>query len=271
MIIFSKELLDKGLRAFHPWETQKPLWITLCVKMMREIILDTETTGLSPRDGHRIVEIGCIELINHIPTGNVFHRYINPNRAVPVEAYNVHGLSLDFLKDFMAFEHIAEEFLNFIQDDPLVIHNAPFDMGFLNAELVGAEKNPLVQNKVIDTLKMARQKFPGSPASLDALCRRFKIDMTSRTKHGAIIDCELLAEVYLELIGGRQKAFDMGKSDNTVILQDIPSFFHGSQKTRREPRAFLPSAEEKEAHEAFMKTYILSKEKKVIAAPEENI
>jgi len=233
--------------------------------MIREIVLDTETTGLSPQEGHRLVEIGCVELINHIPTGNIFHRYLNPNRPVPKEAYNVHGLSLEFLKDFSSFEHIAEEFLEFIQEDTLIIHNASFDLSFLNAELRWIQKEPLVRNKVVDTLKIARTKFPGSPASLDALCRRFKIDATSRTKHGAIIDCELLSEVYLELIGGRQKVFDIEK----VLSSDTPSFSHTGfshsvsapsvQKIRREPREFLPSEDERVAHRSFMEQHIYKK------------
>jgi DNA polymerase-3 subunit epsilon len=226
--------------------------------MTREIVLDTETTGLSPHDGHKLVEIGCVELINHIPTGNIFHRYINPNRPVPIEAYNVHGLSLDFLKDFSLFEHIAEEFLDFIQEDTLIIHNASFDMGFINFELREVQRESLVRNKIVDTLKMARTKFPGPPASLDALCRRFKIDTTSRTKHGAIIDCELLAEVYLELIGGRQKTFDMGVSPAIGAAAPVP-LQSVNQKIKREPREFLPSSDEIEAHKAFMKKYILSK------------
>ncbi len=227
--------------------------------MTREIVLDTETTGLSPHDGHKLVEIGCIELVNHIPTGNVFHRYINPNRSVPIEAYNVHGLSTEFLKDFSPFAHIVEEFLAFIQEDTLIIHNASFDMGFLNFELQNVQRESLMSNKVVDTLKIARKKFPGSPASLDALCRRFKIDTTSRTKHGAIIDCELLAEVYLELIGGRQKAFDMGTISPVEVKSVSDSLQTINKKIRREPREFVLSEEETDAHRAFMEQYIHSK------------
>jgi DNA polymerase-3 subunit epsilon len=228
-------------------------------EMTREIVLDTETTGLSPHDGHKLVEIGCIELVNHIPTGNVFHRYINPNRSVPIEAYNVHGLSTEFLKDFSPFAHIVEEFLAFIQEDTLIIHNASFDMGFLNFELQNVQRESLMSNKVVDTLKIARKKFPGSPASLDALCRRFKIDTTSRTKHGAIIDCELLAEVYLELIGGRQKAFDMGTISPVEVKSVSDSLQTINKKIRREPREFVLSEEETDAHRAFMEQYIHSK------------
>lgn len=219
--------------------------------MMREIVLDTETTGLRPYEGHKIVEIGCVELINHVPTGNTFHCYINPKRSVPQEAYNVHGLSTEFLSSFETFDVVAEEFLDFIKLDPLIIHNAPFDLGFLNFELKVVEREILHHHKVIDTLKMARQMFPGSPASLDALCKRFKIDTTARTKHGAIIDCELLAEVYLDLIGGRQAGLALSKEK--TITQEEGS----SKKTLREPRAFPTNKEELEAHKAFMEKHIL--------------
>jgi len=171
---------------------------------MREIVLDTETTGLDAREGHRIIEIGCIELVNHLPTDRIFHAYVNPERAIPTGAVEVHGLTADFLADKKRFGEIASAFLDFIEDAPLVIHNAPFDMGFLNAELerVGIEFLPA--ERAICTLVMARRKFPGSPNSLDALCRRFQINAEAREKHGALIDARLLAEVYLELIGGRQ-------------------------------------------------------------------
>lgn len=223
---------------------------------MREIILDTETTGLDPRDGHKIVEIGCVELINHVPTGNTFHCYLNPERDVPAEAYNVHGLSTEFLKDFDTFNMMAEAFLDFVQEDPLIIHNATFDMKFINFELEAIQREHLKHNKVIDTLKIARQKFPGSPASLDALCKRFKIDTTARTKHGAIIDCELLAEVYLELIGGRQVGFDLKKEES--IPQKAEKVFN-MQRVQREARAFPATAEEIQEHQRFMEENILAK------------
>jgi DNA polymerase III subunit epsilon len=173
---------------------------------MREIVLDTETTGLSPANGDRIVEIGAVELINHIPTGEVFHVFINPERDMPKEAEAVHGISSAMLKDKPVFKAIAREFLQFIGDAPLVIHNADFDMEFLNAELSYLQVATLPPERAIDTVRMARKKFPMAPASLDALCKRFGIDNSKRVKHGALLDAELLAEVYLELIGGRQTA-----------------------------------------------------------------
>jgi len=171
---------------------------------MREIVLDTETTGFEPTEGHRIVEIGAVELLNHMPTGNTYHQYINPQRDVPQEALNVHGLGNDFLRDFPVFADVADAFLTFVSGARLVIHNAAFDMKFLNAELGWAQRPLLPDDVALDTLTMARRKFPGSPASLDALCRRFGVDNSSREKHGALLDSEILAEVYLELIGGRQ-------------------------------------------------------------------
>ena len=173
---------------------------------MREIVLDTETTGLKPEDGHRIVEIGCVELVNHMPTGKTFHCFINPQRDMPVEAEKIHGLSTAFLKDHPIFMQVVDSFLSFIEDSPLVIHNAAFDMKFLNAELDRLCRPVMPLARAVDTLKLARQKFPGAQVTLDALCRRFSIDNTQRTKHGALIDSELLAQVYLELLGGRQTA-----------------------------------------------------------------
>ncbi len=171
---------------------------------MREIVLDTETTGLDPDTGDRIVEIGAVELHNHLPTGNTYHQYINPRRAMPREAFEVHGLSDEFLSDKPVFEAIAGEFLQFVADARLVIHNASFDMKFINAELRLAGLEAIPMSRAIDTLEIARRKFPGSPASLDALCRRFGIDTSARQLHGALLDSEILAQVYLELIGGRQ-------------------------------------------------------------------
>ena len=171
---------------------------------MREIVLDTETTGFEPTEGHRIVEIGAVELFNHLPTGRTYHQYINPERSMPKEAFEVHGLGDDFLRDKPVFRAVGQAFLDFIGDAKLVIHNAAFDMKFLNAELEWAGLPGLPFARAVDTLMIARQKFPGAPASLDALCRRFGVDNSAREKHGALLDSEILAEVYLELVGGRQ-------------------------------------------------------------------
>jgi len=174
---------------------------------MREIVLDTETTGLDPCDGHRIVEIACVELIHHIPTGRRFHRYVNPERDMPEDALAVHGLTAEFLARQPPFAAVLDELLEFIGTDLLVIHNAEFDLAFVNAELTRLQREPITSG-YIDTLAMARRRFPGSPASLDALCRRFAIDLSGRVEHGAQIDCNLLAAVYLELLGGRQPGLD---------------------------------------------------------------
>ncbi len=171
---------------------------------MREIVMDTETTGLDPFSGHRIVEIGAVELLNHIPTGTVYHQYINPQRDMPEEAFNVHGLSEEFLGSKPVFADIAQDFLKFIDDGILIIHNAPFDMKFLNAEFSWIDIEQLSMDRVIDTLALARKRYPMGPNSLDALCRRYSIDNSKRDKHGALLDSELLADVYMELIGGRQ-------------------------------------------------------------------
>lgn len=176
---------------------------------MREIVMDTETTGLDPAEGHRIVEIGGVELFNLVPTGRVFHVYINPERPMPAEAFAVHGLGDDFLRDKPVFAQIVDDFLAFVADARLVIHNASFDMRFLNAELRQAGRPTLADSRAFDTLVLARQRFPGSPASLDALCRRFGVDNSGREKHGALLDSEILAEVYLELMGGRQPDFGL--------------------------------------------------------------
>jgi DNA polymerase-3 subunit epsilon len=186
---------------------------------MREIVLDTETTGLDPAEGHRVVEIGCIELLDRIPTGKYYHTFINPMRDMPAEAYKVHGISGEFLKDKPLFSHIAEDFLNFIGTSNLVIHNAAFDIKFLNHELALLGKKEIRMNRAIDTLLIARKKFPGRPANLDALCRRYKISLESRDKHGALIDSELLARVYLELMGGAQKAMSLEGQNNNITQQ----------------------------------------------------
>lgn len=180
---------------------------------MRAIVLDTETTGFEPAEGHRIVEIGAVELFNHLPTGRTYHQYLNPERVMPKEAFEVHGLGDDFLRNQPRFAEIAAAFLEFIGTEaPLIIHNASFDMKFLNAELLWAGLPQLGPERALDTLLIARRRFPGSPASLDALCRRFGIDNSGREKHGALLDSEILAEVYLELIGGRQPDFGLAAS-----------------------------------------------------------
>ncbi|MEL7165663.1 MAG: DNA polymerase III subunit epsilon [Pseudomonadota bacterium] len=180
---------------------------------MREIVLDTETTGFDPDSGDRIVEIGAVELIRHVPTGTTFHEYIDPERAMPQEAFEVHGLGDDFLRGKPKFAQVGQKFLDFIGDAKLVIHNAAFDMKFLNAELKWMGLPQIPWDQAIDTLEIARKRFPGSPASLDALCRRFAIDNSARTLHGALLDSEILAEVYLELIGGRQPDFALNALD----------------------------------------------------------
>jgi DNA polymerase-3 subunit epsilon len=177
--------------------------------MIREIVLDTETTGLDPAAGHRLVELGCIELVNHLPTGEQRHYYIDPERDMPEEAQRIHGLSREFLRGKPVFNAIVDDFLEFVQDSPLIIHNAKFDVTFLNAELARAGRPVLVPDRAKCTLIMAQRRFPGAPASLDALCRRFGVDNTVRTKHGAIVDSELLAEVYLHLLGGRQAGLEL--------------------------------------------------------------
>src|SRR5271170_6509473 len=171
---------------------------------MREIVLDTETTGLDPLDGHRLVEIGCIELVNRIPSGQTFHSYFNPQRNMPAEAFAIHGLSDEFLKDKMFFVEVADDLIAFLGDAPLVIHNAAFDLGFINAELERASKPLIARERMVDTLLIARRKHPGGSNRLDDLCVRYAIDNSRRTKHGALLDAELLAEVYVELIGARQ-------------------------------------------------------------------
>jgi DNA polymerase-3 subunit epsilon len=180
---------------------------------MREIVLDTETTGFDPETGDRIVEIGAVELVGHVASGKTYHQYINPERAMPEEAFQVHGLGDDFLRDKPKFAAIGQAFLDFVGDAKLVIHNAAFDMKFLNAELKWIGLPELAFDRAIDTLEIARKRFPGSPASLDALCRRFNIDNSARTLHGALLDSEILAEVYLELIGGRQPDFGLRLAD----------------------------------------------------------
>jgi len=212
--------------------------------MMREVVLDTETTGLDPREGHRIVEVACVELVHHVPTGRCFHRYVNPERDVPEDALAVHGLTAEFLMHQPPFAAILDELLRFIGSDPLVIHNAEFDLAFLNAELARLQHEPITSGYV-DTLAMARRRFPGSPASLDALCRRFAIDLSSRVEHGAEIDCGLLAAVYLELLGGRQPGLDFALPAPLAI--DVARIV-------RIPRPHAPSSQELAAHLAMLRT-----------------
>lgn len=218
---------------------------------MREIVLDTETTGFEPSEGHRIVEIGAVELFNHMPTGKTYHQYINPQRMMPKEAFDVHGLGDDFLRDKPLFKVIAQAFLDFIGDARLVIHNAAFDMKFLNAELSAASFAPLPNDRALDTVLMARKKFPGSPASLDALCRRFGVDNSAREKHGALLDSEILAEVYLELIGGRQPDLVLAPETRTIKGNTEA---HTDWRPRPRPVPLLPRITEEEAaaHAAFV-------------------
>lgn len=219
---------------------------------MREIVLDTETTGFEPSEGHRIVEIGAVELFNHLPTGRTYHQYINPERMMPKEAFDVHGLGDDFLRDKPVFAAIGQAFLDFVGDAKLVIHNAAFDMKFLNFELTRMGLPTLPWPRAIDTLTIARQKFPGSPASLDALCRRFGVDNSMREKHGALLDSEILAEVYLELIGGRQP--DLVLAPTTTQAADNRDNADAGWRPRPRPAPLAPRLTEAEAaaHAAFV-------------------
>ena len=219
---------------------------------MREIVLDTETTGFEPSEGHRIVEIGAVELENHMPTGKTYHQYINPERGMPREAFEVHGLGDEFLRDKPVFKAIGRAFLDFIGDAKLVIHNAAFDIKFLNFELKLMGLPTIEWSRAIDTLAIARQKFPGSPASLDALCRRFGVDNSAREKHGALLDSEILADVYLELIGGRQPDFGLAnqpaKSTSDATLQAD----NWRPRPRPEPLPSRLTEAEATAHAAFV-------------------
>jgi DNA polymerase-3 subunit epsilon len=212
---------------------------------MREIVLDTETTGLDPADGHRIIEIGCIELLNHVPTGRDFHRYVNPERAMDSDAFAVHGITDAMLADKPRFAEIVDELFAFLGEGRLVIHNAEFDLRFLNHELRLLGRPPLACAHE-DTLALARRRFPGAPASLDALCRRFAIDLSDRDKHGALLDCRLLAAVYLELVGGRQPTLDVvvdpGAAGSTLVVA----------RPHRAPRPHLPTDDELAAHAAML-------------------
>ena len=211
---------------------------------MREVVLDTETTGLSPKSGDRIVEIGCVELVNHLPTGECFHEYINPERDMPEQAQAVHGLSEEFLSDKPLFADVSKAFDDFIGSSPLIIHNAEFDLGFLNAERDRLGFEPIPMDRAIDTVQMARRKFPGSQASLDALCRRFQIDISDRDVHGALKDAKLLAEVYLELIGGRQQGMELA-AEATIAATAL-------EKNSCPPRPHAPSPAEEAVHAKFL-------------------
>jgi len=217
---------------------------------MREIILDTETTGMNPETGDRVVEIGCVELFNHIPTGKHYHQYINPERDMPAGAQAVHGLSAEFLSKYPTFGEIVSDFVDFIGDAPLVIHNADFDMKFINHHLGQFGFAALSMGRVIDTLKMARQKFPGAPASLDALCKRFNVDLSGRTLHGALLDCQLLAAVYVELIGGRQAGLNL----TTAATAAASGGGTAGGRVYRAPRPHAPSAEEESAHKSMVQS-----------------
>jgi len=232
---------------------------------MREICLDTETTGLDPKDGHKLVEIACVELVNKVKTGKFFHTYINPRRDVPEEAFRVHGLSSEFLKDKPFFDHIVDKFLEFIKDDLLVIHNASFDLKFLNHELKNLNRSIINSKRVADTLQIARNKFPGSPNSLDALCKRFSIDLSRRQKHGALVDTELLCDVYIELMGGAQtnifgnnfgndnkssQQITANKEDNKS--NELPTTFSVKKVTNFPHRNFLITEDQEQLHRNFI-------------------
>lgn len=213
---------------------------------MREIVLDTETTGLDPALGHRIVEIGAIELYNHVPTGQTYHVYLNPERDMPAEAEAIHGLGAAFLRDKPTFSRIVQEFIAFLGEAVLVIHNAGFDMAFINAELSYVGRDGISPGRIIDTLHLARQKHPSGPNSLDALCRRYGVDLSRRTKHGALLDSELLAEVYLELIGGRQTVLSLATTKPTVAQN--PTYHATVSSPRLEMLPTRLSTEEMAAH-----------------------
>jgi len=212
---------------------------------MNEVFLDTETTGLSFRDGHKIVEIACIETQDLIATGKVFHKLINPKRSMPVEAYNVHGFSEDFLKDKATFNQIADEFLSFIKDKKIIIHNAAFDLGFLNGELGAIQKEKINKKLVIDSLEVARNKFPGTSNSLDALCKRFSVDLSRRTKHNALLDCELLREVYINLLDAKEPKFNLLNTPSQQNLNRAKDYSKAIVK--------ISEAEQKK-HKEFLKT-----------------
>lgn len=216
---------------------------------MREIVFDTETTGFEPGDGHRIVEIGCVELMDHFPTGRTLQFYLNPERDIPIESQRVHGLSAEFLADKPLFAHVVEDFLEFLGDAPLVIHNASFDIKFINAELKRTGHKPIPLARAVDTIEIAKRKFPGARYSLDELCRRFAVDLSARTKHGALLDAQLTAEIYLELIGGRQRGLMLAPVEIAAQAADS-----GPRPARQRPERLAPRITEAElaAHAAFV-------------------
>ena len=209
---------------------------------MREIVLDTETTGLDPLRGDRLVEIGCIEIYNRMPTGQTFHRYINPERDMPAEAFDVHGLSSEFLSSKPLFTEVVEEFLEFIGDAPLVIHNASFDISFINAELDRIKRQPISRDRLVDTLLLARRKHPGVSNRLDDLCSRYAIDNSRRTKHGALLDAELLAEVYIDLIGARQSQLILASETRVTVSNGLAKRRAGSARCRWRRESPTPTA-----------------------------
>lgn len=219
------------------------------LKKIREIALDTETTGLSWENGDRIVEIGCVELINHIPTGKTYQTYINPQKQMQKESVEITGLTDDFLKDKPLFSEIVDDFLNFVDNATLVIHNASFDICFLNSELERLGKPLFKLEEAVDTLDLAHRKFPGAQANLDALCRRFNIDESSREKHGALVDSQLLAEVYIQLLGGRQSGLEFESKETVASAVTM-----AHRKQNRPKRVFAPSEEEMQAHMEFVKS-----------------
>ena len=218
---------------------------------MLEVILDTETTGLSNAEKHRIVEIGCIELNNQIPTNNIFHEYINPQRSVSKEAYKIHGYSDKFLSDKKTFAEIAEDFLDFINGKKLIIHNAPFDLSFLNYEMKIIQKKEIDKKNVIDTLEIARAKYPGSQNSLDALCKRFNIDNSARKKHTALVDCHLLKEIYINLIDQKEPKFNL---ENIEIIDS--KFIKNTNKNNIPKEIIKPSNEELQLHKKYLKSHL---------------
>ena len=215
---------------------------------MREIVLDTETTGLDPDAGHRVIEIGCVELVDHFPTGRTLQFYLNPQRDMPPDAQRIHGITAEFLADKPLFADVAEEFLEFIGDAPLVIHNASFDLKFLNAELTRCTRGPLAGARAIDTIDIAKNKFPGSRYSLDELCKRFSIDLSGRSLHGALLDAELTAQVYLELIGGRQKRLLLSPADEAAAATVVAR----AARVRTVALHTLITEAERAAHDAFV-------------------
>jgi DNA polymerase-3 subunit epsilon len=220
---------------------------------MREIVFDTETTGLSPHDGHRLVEIGCIELINRVETGNHFHRYIHPQRSMPSEAEAVHGLSVHFLSDKPLFAEVAADLIEFVADSPLIAHNASFDFGFLNWELQACGRDPICLSRMIDTLAIARTRHPGAKHSLDALCTRYGVDRSQRVKHGALLDAQLLAQIYVELTGGRQIGFTLAEATSATTVE-VGFAATAAQRPFRSARPHSASEAELARHAAFIMT-----------------